>query len=196
MVAMYHSNEEREEWYKRLLSKDRWEWQNPYKILKNAGLSSGMTFFDVACGPGFFTLEGAKIVGKRGWVYGLDTDEQALNICESRLKREGFSNFKLFNMKIEEFENVVKDVDFALIANALHDFENPILALRNVWLSLKKEGLLLVVDWVKRDTPIGPPLDVRMNLNEEKALLESARFSVNKTGEAGPYHYFILAKKV
>ena len=57
---------------------ERRAWQDPEAILREIGLTSGMTFMDIGCGNGFFTLPAAAIAGPKGLVYGLDISETAL----------------------------------------------------------------------------------------------------------------------
>jgi ubiquinone/menaquinone biosynthesis C-methylase UbiE len=45
---------------------------NPYNRLSTAGLKPGRNVLEVGCGPGFFTIPAAKIVGDEGFVYALD----------------------------------------------------------------------------------------------------------------------------
>ena len=40
------------------------KWHHPEISLESIGLRSGMTFMDVGCGYGFFTLQAASIVGE------------------------------------------------------------------------------------------------------------------------------------
>jgi ubiquinone/menaquinone biosynthesis C-methylase UbiE len=190
-VGVMHSHDIPEH-YRFFLSKERYDWQDPRKILWNAGLSSGMKFLEVACGAGFFTLEAAKIIGQQGWVFALDKDDQALEVCRKRLLEAGFSKFELFQGKAEDFSKSL-GADFGLVANALHDFDNPVLALKNIHSSLRPGGLFLNVDWKKKSTPIGPPLTERFDEIQASGLLVQAGFKVRSKGEAGPYHYFILA---
>jgi ubiquinone/menaquinone biosynthesis C-methylase UbiE len=42
--------------------------RNPYKLLKAAGLEEGQKVIEVGCGPGFFTIPAARIVGDEGHV--------------------------------------------------------------------------------------------------------------------------------
>ena len=41
---------------------ERRKWQNPEDILAEIGLRSGMTFMDIGCCQGFFTIPAARIV--------------------------------------------------------------------------------------------------------------------------------------
>jgi len=42
--------------------------RDPYKVLKAAGLEPGQRALEVGCGPGFFTIPAARIVGEEGSV--------------------------------------------------------------------------------------------------------------------------------
>jgi len=52
--------------------------RNPYKILERAGLKPGQNVLEVGCGPGFFTIPAAHIVGEEGKVYAVDTHPLAI----------------------------------------------------------------------------------------------------------------------
>ena len=51
--------------------------QNPQKILAPY-IKEGMTVLDVGCGPGFFSVEIAKMVGKNGKVISADLQDGML----------------------------------------------------------------------------------------------------------------------
>lgn len=68
--------------------------RNPYKILKRAGLKSGQNVLEVGCGPGFFTIPAANIVGKEGMVYAIDTHTLAVERVKNKIKRAGIKNVK------------------------------------------------------------------------------------------------------
>ena len=51
--------------------------QNPEKILRPY-ITEGMAVLDVGCGPGFFSLEMARMVGKSGRVIAADMQEGML----------------------------------------------------------------------------------------------------------------------
>jgi len=68
--------------------------RNPYKLLRAAGLKSGQKVLEVGCGPGFFTIPAAKIVGKEGFVYAVDAHPLAIERVKEKIKKEGIKNIK------------------------------------------------------------------------------------------------------
>jgi len=61
---------------------------DPYKRLRVAGLKRGQKVLEVGCGPGFFTIPAAKIVGEEGAVYAADVHPLAIERVKGK-NREG-----------------------------------------------------------------------------------------------------------
>jgi ubiquinone/menaquinone biosynthesis C-methylase UbiE len=51
---------------------------NPTRSLKSAGIQPGQKVLEVGCGPGFFTVAAAKLVGDEGRVYAIDLQPLAI----------------------------------------------------------------------------------------------------------------------
>jgi ubiquinone/menaquinone biosynthesis C-methylase UbiE len=66
--------------------------RNPYEVLKSAGLAAGQDVLEVGCGPGFFTVPAARIVGQQGTVYALDINPLALERVRQKVEKEGVTN--------------------------------------------------------------------------------------------------------
>ena len=66
--------------------------RNPYKLLEAAGLKPGQKVLEVGCGPGFFTIPAAKIVGREGLVYSVDVHPRAIKRVQSKIEKEGIKN--------------------------------------------------------------------------------------------------------
>jgi ubiquinone/menaquinone biosynthesis C-methylase UbiE len=66
--------------------------RDPYQVLKRAGLASGQDVLEVGCGPGFFTVPAARIVGPQGTVRALDISPLALDRVRQKVEREGVTN--------------------------------------------------------------------------------------------------------
>jgi ubiquinone/menaquinone biosynthesis C-methylase UbiE len=157
----------------------RW-FQNP-KIILKPYLKEGMTVLDIGCGPGFFSIDMAQMVGESGRVIASDLQEGMLN--KLREKIEGTELEKRIIMhKCEKNKiGVLEDVDFVLAFYVVHeipDQENFFAEIKSI---LKQKGKLFVIE---------PPLHVSKTAFEEtirKALdagftfIESPRVLLSKT---------------
>ena len=173
---------------------ERRKWQNPEKILPSIGLKHGSTFIDVGCGEGFFTIPAARIVGKSGVVYGLDIDEEAIHTLREKAKREELNNLVLVVGDAERTVVCESCGDIVFFANVLHDFNDPLKVLRNSKRMLKQSGLLVDLDWKKKATEFGPPVNIRFNEEQAKEFIVKAGFRIEAIKTAGPYHYIVTAK--
>ena len=52
---------------------------NPETLLREVGLTPGMTVADFGCGNGFYAVAAGSMVGKKGQVYAVDILEEALS---------------------------------------------------------------------------------------------------------------------
>jgi ubiquinone/menaquinone biosynthesis C-methylase UbiE len=69
--------------------------RDPYKALHDAGLQTGQTVLEVGCGPGFFTVPAAKIVGDGGSVLALDVNPVAVEHVRRKIQQAGVTNAKV-----------------------------------------------------------------------------------------------------
>ena len=66
--------------------------RDPYKALVAAGLESGQRVLEVGCGPGFFTVPAASVVGEQGRVWALDVNPLAIQKVLGKIERAGVTN--------------------------------------------------------------------------------------------------------
>jgi ubiquinone/menaquinone biosynthesis C-methylase UbiE len=66
--------------------------RDPYAALNAAGLEPGQKVLEVGCGPGFFTIPAARIVGEEGSVTALDISPLAVERVQQKIEKEGATN--------------------------------------------------------------------------------------------------------
>jgi len=66
--------------------------RDPYKALNAAGLEPDQKVLEVGCGPGFFTIPAARIVGDKGTVHALDISPLAVERVQQKIEKEGATN--------------------------------------------------------------------------------------------------------
>jgi len=174
-------------------NRDRRRWQNPEEILKEAGLNPRDVFVDVGCGVGFFTVPAARIVGNSGEVYGIDVNEEAIELLKERARREGLRMVLRVGLA-EEVTFCDHCADMVFFGIVLHDFKDPIRVLSNAKKMLKLSGRLVDVDWKKEPTVIGPPVHRRFSENDAESRMIRAGFKIKSIEDSGPYNYLIVAE--
>ena len=66
--------------------------KNPYKILQAAGLKLGQKVVEIGCGPGFFTIPAASIVGDKGIIYAVDLNPFAIERVKKKIENKRIRN--------------------------------------------------------------------------------------------------------
>ena len=172
----------------------RRSWYNPEEILTSVGLKEGMTFADIGCGDGFFSLLATKIVGKTGKVYAVDANAQFIEILKSRAREQNITNLYADISQAEEYLPCHGCADIVFFSMVLHDFQDPAKVLTNARKIIKSNGLLVNLDWKKMKMDFGPPLDIRFSEHYAVTLIQNAGFKPKSNRHAGKYHYIITAK--
>ena len=99
------------------------------EFLRSIGIKEDDIVLDVGCGGGSYSIPAAKVVGKRGLVYAVDKNKEALNSLLRRAEAEGADNIVIVNTIFPDggafFENSDIDlsnesVDFVLLYDILH----------------------------------------------------------------------------
>jgi len=157
---------------------ERRKWQNPENVLTAIGLKSGMTFADIGCGQGFFTIPAAKIVGESGKVYASDISETNIQKLRGKVDAAGLTNVIMATGKAEDLILCDACADIVFFGIVLHDFENPSKVLANAHSMLKKTGKLVDLDWKQEPMAFGPPLHIRFSEEKAKQLLKTIGFKV------------------
>jgi demethylmenaquinone methyltransferase/2-methoxy-6-polyprenyl-1,4-benzoquinol methylase len=75
----------------------RQRFNNPFKILKAAGIQSGQKVLEVGCGTGFFTIPASKLVGEKGCLYAIDVYPPAIKLVEEKVQNAYIDNVELTN---------------------------------------------------------------------------------------------------
>jgi ubiquinone/menaquinone biosynthesis C-methylase UbiE len=172
---------------------ERRRWQDPEAILTSIGLGEGMVFVDVGCGEGYFALPAARRVGPHGRVYAADINPESLERLRARAREDGLTNILSRAAGAEDTIFCDGCADIVFFGIDLHDFRDPVAALRNAERMLGKKGRLVDLDWKDEPMELGPPPGIRFSVGKAISLMESVGLRIHSVQEAGPYHYLIIA---
>ena len=117
---------------------------NPYKLLNAAGLKPGQKVLEVGCGPGFFTIPAAKIVGEKGKVYALDVNPVAVETVRRKIMENNLKNVKIMLADASETGLPDESIDVAFLFGVIHALKDVDAVMREMHRILKVKGILSV----------------------------------------------------
>ncbi|MFI5275079.1 MAG: class I SAM-dependent methyltransferase [Ktedonobacterales bacterium] len=179
-----------------LLSEDRQAELQPERLLRSLGLRSGDTMADIGCGPGFFTLPAADIVGANGIVLAGDIQGEMLSTIRSRAHEAGHSNVRVVKTGESEIPLPAESFDFVLLAFVLNEVENRATFLHRAARLLKPGGRVAVLEWERADTSPGPPLADRLSRDELVEDAQAAGLRVKEDGQLNDTQYYYVFIRV
>jgi ubiquinone/menaquinone biosynthesis C-methylase UbiE len=118
---------------------------NPRRLLGGL-VKEGDVAIDLGCGPGFFTLPLAQMVGQAGSVIAVDVQQEMLDRLRVRAEQAGLASRIQFHHSSPEGPGVLGPADFALAFWMLHEVSEKPAFLRQVHASLKEGGRYLLVE--------------------------------------------------
>ena len=119
--------------------------QNPRKIL-GPYIKEGMTVLDVGCGPGFFSIELAQMVGKAGRVIASDLQEGMLQKVREKIQGTELEE-RITLLKCEKNElGLSEPVDFVLAFYMVHEIPNQEDFFNEIKSILKPNGQVFIVE--------------------------------------------------
>jgi ubiquinone/menaquinone biosynthesis C-methylase UbiE len=172
---------------------------DPGALWAELNLPQGITFLDLGCGQGNYSLAAAHLIGPAGVVYAVDLWEEGIASLKERAAQEGRANLQPLVAGAGRVPIESRSVDVGFMATVLHDLVEAGTAagaLTELTRVLKPGGCLAIVEFNKIDGPPGPPRHIRLDPAEVEALVAPYGFARQKTVKLGPYNSLITFVKL
>jgi ubiquinone/menaquinone biosynthesis C-methylase UbiE len=122
----------------------RW-FQSPHKTLAPF-IKEGMSVLDVGCGPGFFSIELAKLVGRNGKVFAADLQDGMLRIIKNKIAGTELEKIIHLHKTGEDKINLSEKVDFILAFYMIHEVQDKKNLFEEFKNLLRENGKILIVE--------------------------------------------------
>ena len=86
-------------------------------------------------------------------------------------------------------------VDTIFFCDVLHHIENRAAYYSRLAKALKPGGRIVVIDFYKKELPVGPPPDMKLSEDQVIAGLRDAGFTLLKRLDILPYQYFLFFER-
>jgi ubiquinone/menaquinone biosynthesis C-methylase UbiE len=164
-----------QEFIRQLMSSERSQKLDTFLILSFSGINLHDTVGDIGCGPGFFTVPLGKYLVS-GKLYALEIDDEMLAACRETVAQARLGNVEIVKCAEFEFPLEAGSLDGAFLAFMVHQSPDRPRLLRAVRELLHPGGWCTVLEWYRKETETGPPLERRIDPAELTSLTEEAGF--------------------
>lgn len=168
---------------------------NAGELIDKLPLTNGMNILDAGCGDGYFSFALSEMFPDSA-IYSMDYNEQTIESLKAIVKEKQYVNIHPM------LGDITKDVpvksDAIIMINVLHGIVNNHeidAAMHNITKSLNDKGLLVIIDFYKREGIPGPSMDVKLSVDQTTATLYQRGFKITNILQAGQYHYAVVAAK-
>ena len=122
----------------------RWV-QDPRKILSSY-IKEGMTVLDIGCGPGFFTVDIARLVGNSGRVIAADLQEGMLHIIEKKIHKTDLEGRITLHKCEENGIGLSETVDLITALYMIHEIPDQAAFLKELRSLLNPNGQVFIME--------------------------------------------------
>ena len=161
--------------------------QPPRRILAPF-ISPGMTVLDFGAGPGFFTLEMARLVGESGKVIAADLQAGMLAKLRLKIQHTDLESVIILHQTEADKINLPAKVDFVLLFYVLHELPDQAAFFQELKTCLQPGGQILLVEpkWHVSSREFKNSLDLLPKAGFEIITCPKIRFSRTAVARTNP----------
>ena len=166
-------------------------YQKPHDVMQALAVKAGEVIADIGAGSGYFSVRLAHHVGPTGRVYAVDVSPDMIRHLHARVR-----DMKLLNVSpILAPPNdplLPEPVDRFVIVDVWHHIDDQAGYLALMKKQLKPGGQVVMIDFHKRDLPVGPPTAMKIARDDLLAQMRKHGFELAAEHTFLPYQYFLV----
>ena len=166
-------------------------YQKPHEVITALDLKPGEVIADIGSGSGYFTLRLAAHIGDSGRVYGVDIDPEMVRHLNRRVRDAALRSVHVLLADPDD-PLLPEPVDRFLIVDTWHHIADQAKYLALMRKLLKPGGQIVMIDFQKRELPLGPPLAMKVAREDLIQQMEANGFHLVKEHTFLPYQYFLV----
>jgi arsenite methyltransferase len=167
-------------------------YQKPREVLTALGLKSGEIIADIGAGSGYFTFRLAQPVGDKGKIYAVDVSPDMILHINRRIRELKATNVVSILADPDDPLLLDASIDRFFFSDSWHHIEAQTKYLSLVKRMLKHGGEVVMIDFHKKDLPVGPPLQMKIAREDVIRQMETNGFRLAKEHTFLPYQYFLV----
>jgi arsenite methyltransferase len=167
-------------------------YQKPHEVVESLGIKEGETIADIGAGSGYFAFRFSRHVGPSGRIYAVDIDPDMILYMNRRIRDMQIKNVVTVLSAPDDPLLMDQSVDRFFICETWHHIQNQAQYLTLMKEMLKPGGQVIMIDFQKRDLPVGPPAEMKIARGDLIRQMQANGFRLEKENTFLPYHYFLI----
>jgi ubiquinone/menaquinone biosynthesis C-methylase UbiE len=167
-------------------------WQKPDELVAALGVARGDVVADLGAGTGYLSRRLAAAVGPDGTVLAVETEPNLVVHLRERAEREKTPNVVPVLASAADPRLPVGLVDLILVVDTYHHFDDRRAYLRALRRFLRPSGRVAIVDWQKRELPVGPPMEHKLSRQQVLDEMRASGYRLAAEHTILPYQYFLV----
>jgi ubiquinone/menaquinone biosynthesis C-methylase UbiE len=167
-------------------------YQKPHEVVHALNLKSGEVVADIGAGSGYFTFHLARHVGDKGKIYAVDVSPEMILHVNRRIRELKANNVVTLLADPDDPLLPDRSVNRFFFSDSWHHIENQSKYLSLMKRMLKPGGEIVMIDFHKKELPVGPPMNMKISREDLIKQLDSNGYRLTKEHSFLPYQYFLV----
>lgn len=169
-------------------------YQKPHEVMAALALKEGEVIADIGAGSGYFTVRLAHHVGDKGRVYAVDISPEMIVHLNRRIRDSQQKNVVTILAAPDDPLLADASINRFFICDTWHHINDHSRYLACLRKMLQSDGQVVMIDFKKIKTPLGPPLEMRIDRDDLVREMETNGFRLAAEHTFLPYQYFLVFK--
>jgi len=117
------------------------------EILKALDIQPGQTIADLGSGGGFFTFFFSQLVGQKGTVYALDTQQDLLECINTQATKQGLTNITTVHIAGKSHHLPSHSIDLFFVRNVYHHLQDRTSYFSELQHFLTAQGRIAIIEY-------------------------------------------------
>ena len=167
-------------------------YQKPHEVMRTLDIRQGEVIADIGAGSGYFTFRLAHHVGDNGRVYAVDVSPDMILHLNRRIRELKAMNVSSILADPDDPLLPERSVNRFFFSDSWHHIENQPKYLSLIKKMLKPGGEIIMIDFHKKELPVGPPMQMKIAREDLIKQMENNGFRLMKEHTFLPYQYFLV----
>jgi ubiquinone/menaquinone biosynthesis C-methylase UbiE len=167
-------------------------WQKPRALVAALGIRRGMTVADLGAGTGYFSRWLSEAVGPTGTVLAVDVEPSLVAHLRERAEHDRTANVVPVLASPDNPRLPAGGVDLVLVVDTYHHLDDRLVYLRRMRRVLRPAGRVAIVEWQKRELPVGPPMEHKLAREQVVDEMTAAGYRLVAEPPILPYQYVVV----